>query len=299
MSNYLEVANQGRNDWWRYLLSFPAILGIWFIIGSIPVVMLMTYVSMDADPATSFSGTGFEGIPVIVEFLVTMSSFIPFLAATFLAVRFIHNRPLKTLVTSESYIRWGRILAGGGAWMLIAALLAAVEALLYPGRYVFTFQPVLWLIFAVFALFLIPLQTSAEEFFFRGYLLQWMGLRLKNIWLLSLLNGFLFFLPHSVNPEMAANGLLIGLGYFAMGFFLALITLQDHGMELALGMHAANNLFAALFANYVVSSLPSPSIFTVQTLDPVYGLLSLIVGMIVFYMIFFYFIRSGSARHPD
>ena len=299
MSNYLEVANQGRNDWWRYLLSFPAILGIWFIIGSIPVVMLMTYVSMDADPATSFSGTGFEGIPVIVEFLVTMSSFIPFLAATFLAVRFIHNRPLKTLVTSESHIRWGRILAGGGAWMLIAALLAAVEALLYPGRYVFTFQPVLWLIFAVFALFLIPLQTSAEEFFFRGYLLQWMGLRLKNIWLLSLLNGFLFFLPHSVNPEMAANGLLIGLGYFAMGFFLALITLQDHGMELALGMHAANNLFAALFANYVVSSLPSPSIFTVQTLDPVYGLLSLIVGMIVFYMIFFYFIRSGSARHPD
>ena len=81
MSDYLEVANQGRNDWWRYLLSFPAILGIWFIIGSIPVVMLMTYVSMDADPATSFSGTGFEGIPVIVEFLVTMSSFIPFLAA--------------------------------------------------------------------------------------------------------------------------------------------------------------------------------------------------------------------------
>ena len=299
MSDYLEVANQGRNDWWRYLLSFPAILGIWFIIGSIPVVMLMTYVSMDGDPATSFSGTGFEGISVIVEFLVTMSSFIPFLAATFLAVRFIHNRPIKTLVTSESHIRWGRIFAGGGAWMLIAALLAVVEALLYPGRYVFTFQPVLWLIFAVFALILIPLQTSAEEFFFRGYLLQWMGQRLKNIWLLSLLNGFLFFLPHSVNPEMAANALLIGLGYFAMGVFLTLITLQDHGMELALGMHAANNLFAALFANYVVSSLPSPSIFTVQTLDPVYGLISLIGGMIVFYMIFFYFIRSGSARHPD
>ena len=117
----------------------------------------------------------------------------------------------------------------------LAALIAAVESLLYPGRYVLTFQPVAWLIFAVFALILIPIQTSAEEVFFRGYLLQWMGLRLKNKWLLSLLNGLLFFLPHAANPEMAANSLLVGLGYFAIGFFFALITLEDHGMELALG----------------------------------------------------------------
>ena len=56
-----------------------------------------------------------------------------------------------------------------------------------------------------------------------------MGLRLKNKWLLALLNGILFFLPHAANPEMASGSILIGLGYFAMGFFLTLITLQDHG----------------------------------------------------------------------
>lgn len=298
MNDYLEIARQGKNDWWRYLISFPGILLIWFVLGSIPVLMLMTYVSLDNDPATSVSGTGFSGIPVVVEFLFTMSSFIPFLLATFLAVRFIHDRPVKTLVTGKASIRWGRMFAGAGVWFLIAALLAVVEALLYPGRYVLTFQPVTLLIFALAALVLIPIQTSAEEFFFRGYLLQWMGLRLKNIWLLSILNGVLFFLPHAVNPEMATNSLLIGLGYFAMGFFLALITLQDQGMELALGMHAANNLFAALFANYTVTSLPSPSLFTVQTLDPVYSLVSLIIGLILFYALFF-FIRSGSARLPD
>jgi hypothetical protein len=125
-----------------------------------------------------------------------------------------------------------------------------------------------------------------------------MGLRLKNVWFLSLLNGILFFLPHAVNPEMANGSLLIGLGYFAMGFFLALITLQDHGMELALGMHAANNLFAGLFANYVVTALPSPSLFTVQELDPVYSLVSLVIGMIVFYTVFFRAIRSGIAKPP-
>ena len=269
MSDYLELARQGKNDWWRYLLSLPGILITWLFVGSIPVVLFMAYISMDGDPATDFSGTGFVGVPVIVEFLVTMSSFVPFLLATLLAVRFIHVRPLKTLMTGELHIRWGRILAGAGAWLVIAALLSIVEALLYPGRYVLTFQPARLLLFALFALILIPIQTSAEELFFRGYLLQWMGLRLKNIWLLSLLNGILFFLPHAINPEMATNSVLIGLGYFATGFFLAFITLQDNGIELALGMHAANNLFAALFANYEVTALPSPSLFTVQVLAPV------------------------------
>ena len=296
MSNYLDVAGMGKNEWWRYLISFPAILVIWLIVGSIPVILLMTYVAMDGDPATSFSGAGFAGVPVVPEFLITMASFIPLLVATLLAIRFLHARPLRTLVTGEAQIRWSRIFAGAGAWLLIAALLSMVESFLYPGRYTLTFQPVTLLIFAFFALILIPIQTSAEELFFRGYLLQWMGLRLKNRWLLALLNGALFFLPHAANPEMAADSLLIGLGYFVMGFFFTLITLKDNGMELALGMHASNNLFAALFANYTVTALPSPSLFTVQILDPVYGLISLVIGQMVFYMIFFYPTRSGTAK---
>ena len=139
MSNYLEIAHNGRNDWWRYLISFPAILVIWLFVGAIPVLVLMAYVSMDGNPATGYSATGFTGIPVIPEFLVTMSSFISFVVATLLAVRLIHARPLKTLITSEAYIRGGRILAAAGAWMVIAAVLSLVESLLYPGRYVLTF----------------------------------------------------------------------------------------------------------------------------------------------------------------
>ena len=298
MTKYLEVAHQGRNEWWRYLISLPVILAVWFIVGSIPVVLLMAYVSMDGDPGTGFSATGFTGIPVTLEFIFTMSSFIPFLVGTLLAVRFIHARSLKTLVTGEVHIRWERIFAGAGAWLVIAALISTVESLLYPGRYVLTFQPAALLIFAVIALILIPIQTSAEEIFFRGYLLQWMGLRLKNKWLLSLLNGALFFVPHLANPEMAVDSLLIGLGYFVFGFFLALITLQDDGMELALGIHAANNLFAAIFANYTITALPSPALFTIQTLDPAYGLISLAIGATVFYIVFFRVTRTETVTLP-
>jgi membrane protease YdiL (CAAX protease family) len=298
MSDYLEAARQGRNDWWRYLISFPAILISWLMVGTIPVLLLMAYVSIDGDPVTSFSGTGFVGIPRVLEFLATMLTFIPLIVATLLAVRFIHARSLQTLITGETHIRWGRVFAGAGVWLVIAALVSMVEALFYPGRYILTFQPAALIVFAVVALIFIPLQTSAEELLFRGYLLQWIGLRLKNKWLLSLLNGALFFLPHIANPEMATNSILVGLGYFAMGFFLTLITLKDNGMELALGMHAGNNLFSVLFANYTVTALPSPALFTIQTLDPVYSLIALVVGMFLFYLVFFRPTRTETARLP-
>jgi membrane protease YdiL (CAAX protease family) len=287
MFDYLEVARTGKNDWWRYLISLPAILTIWILIGSIPIALLMFYVMADGNPATNITAAGFTGIPVLLDFSATMLTFFPFIAATLLAVRFIHARSLKTLVTAAPRIRWMRLFSGAGIWFVLAALVAMTEASLYPGRYVLTFQPAVLAVYAIVAVILIPIQTSAEELFFRGYLLQWMGLRLKNKWALSFINGVLFFLPHIANPEMSVNGVLMGLGYFAFGFFAALITLQDNGMELALGMHAANNLFSALFANYTITALVSPSLFTIQTLDAAYGLISTIIGLILFYVIFF------------
>src|SRR5512147_3158349 len=124
MSNYLEVARTGKNEWWRYLLSLPAIIATWLIVGSVPIFFLIAYVQADGNPATDVTATGFTGIPLLVEFLFTMSSFIPFILATLLAVRFIHARPLRTLITGEPRIRWVRVFVGAGIWTAIAALIA-------------------------------------------------------------------------------------------------------------------------------------------------------------------------------
>lgn len=285
---YLEITRTGKNDWWRYLISFPGILGMWLIVGSILSLPFLLYLQFDNNPATDFNPTGFVGISDTTALVIVMVGFLPFILATPLAVRFIHARPARTLITAAPRIRWGRILTGAAVWFVLAAIISIVESALYPDRYVLTLQPRALLVYAVFALLLIPIQTTAEELFFRGYLLQWMGLILKNKWLLALINGTLFLLPHLVNPEMSAssNALLMALGYFAFGFFAALITVQDNGMELALGLHAANNLMV-LFVNYPVSALPSPSVFTIQTLDATYGLISTVAAMTVFYFVFF------------
>ncbi len=105
--------------------------------------------------------------------------------------------------------------------------MSVVEALLYPGRYVWTLDLQHLFPFVFLALFFIPIQTSAEELFFRGYILQGFGLRLRNIWVLSAISGLLFGLPHLLNPEASVNYPLFGFYYFAFGFSLAYITLRD------------------------------------------------------------------------
>lgn len=287
MKTYLDIAQEGKNDWWRYLIGYPFILFTWLVIGSIPVFIMAAMVSFDNNPATGMTSTGFIGIDPVLNFSVNMVTFIPFILATLLTVVILHRRQARTLVTSNRRVDWERLFAGFGVWMLLAAWIALAESQLYPGRYEFTPHPENYIPFAILAILLVPIQTSSEELFFRGYLVQNMGLKLKNPLILSLLSGILFTLPHMANPEVAENALLVPLFYFFFGAFATFISLRDNGLELALGMHAGNNLFTALFVNATVTALPTPALFTVTEFDVVYNLVSPLVGMVIFYLLMF------------
>ena len=164
--------------------------------------------------------------------------------------------------------------------------MSLVEALLFPGRYIWTPDMGRFLPFLVLALIFIPIQTSTEELFFRGYLLQELGLHWKNILVLSCFSGLIFGLPHLLNPEATVNYPLLGFYYFAFGFSLAFITLREGRLELALGAHAANNLFSVIVANYTVTVLPSPSLFTIKVLDAVFSVPAAVLGMVIFLFLF-------------
>jgi len=92
----------------------------------------------------------------------------------------------------------------------------------------------------------VPLQTSFEEYLFRGYLMQGIGVIVKNKWVPLIITSVVFGLLHIANPEVDKLGPVIMVYYIGTGLFLGIITLMDEGMELALGFHAANNLFTAL-----------------------------------------------------
>jgi hypothetical protein len=103
-------------------------------------------------------------------------------------------------------------------------------------------------------------------------------------------NGILFGLPHMLNPEVLnhpENALLMFFNYSLTGAALALYTLRDNRLELALGAHAANNLFSALFVNYTDSPLTTPALFTNPAIDAPLGFVSLVIITTVFYLVIF------------
>ena len=291
MNTYLDHALQGENKWQRYVLAVFLILFMWQILGSLPTVFLLVSAMARGD-IQPLKGTGnLPGVDRLASFVALMLASVVFMVGIYIAIRFIHKRPFRTLITPVHSIAWGRLFAGFGSWFALASLMSLVEASLYPGRYSWTLNLNQFIPFVVVALVLIPIQTSAEELFFRGYILQGVGLHYRNIWLLSAISGVLFMTPHFLNPEASVSYPLMGLYYFSMGAFLAYITLKDGRLELALGVHAANNLFSVLIANYTISALPSPSLFTVNILDASYSVPAALIGMGIFIWLF-----NGSFR---
>ena len=91
----------------------------------------------------------------------------------------------------------------------------------------------------------------------------------KNRLLPLVFTSLAFGLLHIANPEVGKLGYFIMIFYIGTGFFLGIITLMDEGLELALGFHAANNLFIALLVTADWTAFQTDSIFK-ATSEPTY-----------------------------
>ncbi len=209
-------------------------------------------------------------------------------AGLFLVVVAIHERPFRTLVTALPAINWRRMVFGGSIWLGLAAISSLVEFVIWPETFTFQLDFRAFLPFALLVLLFTPIQAATEELLFRGYLVQGASLISRNHVFLALLSGLLFMLPHLFNPEMAANFWVMAFSYFLFGAFLAWVSLVDGTLELAIGVHVANNLFATLAITFPQSAIPSPAIFFTTHFDPVFSLILQIFTCLVFYGLVFF-----------
>ena len=121
----------------------------------------------------------------------------------------------------------------------------------------------------------------------RTSLLERLTLRVVTALERYLPDALIFALLHIDNPEVTAEFWLVMGFYFVFGAGLALLALRDNGLELALGIHAGNNLFTALVANFKGSAVESPSIFTASGFTPWFSLAATVVGLGMIYIVFF------------
>lgn len=261
--NFIEQAYKGKNEWWRYLLTILVVFIGWQLIGVIPLFMVAFNQSDDLFQLMESSQNAFAdlGINSNLYLFAVLLMFVFGLLSLLFSIKKIHLRSITSLITSREQIDWHRILYGFGLWFLISVGFLFIDYLIAPDHFVYNFKPIPFAILVVVAFVLIPLQTSFEELLFRGYLMQGIGIWFKNAAVPFLFTSIGFGLLHAFNPEIEKLGYIILLYYIGTGFLFGIITLMDEGSELALGMHAANNIVAAVFVTVNWAAFQTEALF--------------------------------------
>ncbi len=206
-------------------------------------------------------------------------------------VKFIHGQSIRSLTTSRTKIDWKRVFFSFAVWGAFTVVTTLIVYFLSPESFVVNFDPVKFLPFLILAILLIPLQTSFEEYFFRGYLMQGIGVLTKSRLIPLLFTSVSFGLMHIANPEVGKLGMIIMVYYIGTGFFLGIITLMDEGLELALGFHAANNLVGALLVTADWTAFQTHSILK-DVSEPSAGFDVLFPVLVIFPILLFIFGRK-------
>jgi len=189
------------------------------------------------------------------------------LVGVILSAKVLHKQSFLQLTTTRPKIDWKRFWYIFIIWGIFSIGSTLLSYYLAPEDYVFSFNLKPFLILSVLVIVLIPLQTSFEEYFFRGYLMQGLGVLFKNRWAPLFITSIGFGLLHGLNPEVEKLGPIMMVFYIGTGLILGIMTLMDEGLELALGFHAANNMFTALLVTSDWSALQTDSLLT-YTADP-------------------------------
>ena len=244
---FIEQGFKTENPFWKYLLGSLAVILV-SSIGQMPW-MLAIYIKTVIQDKKVFPTE--ESVMMraldsnLTLFLLTLSFAIG-LGTLFLVIKHFHNQTILSVTTSRPKIDWKRILFSFSLWTIFTIIITIISYYSAPELFVFNFKFIPFLILFAIATIMIPIQTSCEEYIFRGYLMQGFANLSKNKWFPLLTTSIIFGSMHLMNPEVTKMGYSIMIYYIGTGLFLGILTLMDEGLELSLGFHAANNLIGAL-----------------------------------------------------
>jgi membrane protease YdiL (CAAX protease family) len=163
-----------------------------------------------------------------------------------LAARFIQSRPAGTLSSVLGRLRWGWLgLCFGLAAVATVLMIAGSTALMMltdtPDA---SLTEGAWVGFGTFAiglawlLVLVPLQAAAEEYVFRGWLLQAIGAFMRSPWPAIVVQAVLFAALHGWGTPWG----FVDLVFF--GTVLGWVTVRTGGLEAAIALHVSTNLIS-------------------------------------------------------
>jgi uncharacterized protein len=275
----------GENSHIRYFSSFLLILLFTIVIGSI-MYMFSILITDSINPKI----VDVEKLILkdsLVDLFLSHITYVFWILGIWISAKTIHKRSLISFITPYQKINWKRVFFGFIVFFVLLSISQIIDFVLNSEDYKwndFDLSRFIWLLVA--AIFVVPIQTTTEELFFRGFLLQWMGKLVKQPILLAIIVGFIFGALHFGNPEMSNSAFWAGLDYVFTGFMWSYIAIRTNSAEFTIGAHAANNMFLCIFLTYENSVFENlPSLFVLTNVDDMLSTIYSIITSTLFFII--------------
>lgn len=255
--SYPQILRGPTFEWWRSVFGIALGLSLYLMLAGLlfqAISGLGWLFSGRPGDFTSFSGRAYRfELPVgMLAANLSIASLIP---VSWLLVTFAHRVKPRWLSSVGPRLRWRYLLiclgialvSLNGIFVLSAALGPGVKIAAQPG----------FAGFLVVILLTSPLQAAAEEYFFRGYLMQAFGSLVANPWFGVVVSSLVFAFFHGgQNPALFVDRLGFGL-------LAGALVLKTGGLEAGIAAHVINNIFA-----YVIAGLTS-SIAAVRGIESI------------------------------
>jgi membrane protease YdiL (CAAX protease family) len=284
---FLERALDGTNQVWRYVL---VIVGGFLggqMLGMIPLMIVMgakTIVEGGAEGLNASNAADLTGLGIshnLGLFLMLLPSVASLFLIIFL-IRWLHGRRFTETVNGRGKVRWERVASGAIVWGIVGLISFGLGYWMNPGDFIFQFDAKKFGVLVVISLVMLPLQTTSEELLFRGYLAQGVAAWTRRRWMAIVVPAVVFGLMHCVNPEVKAFGFWeMMANYILLGLVFGLVAVMDDGIELAIGMHAVNNILACLTATHPAMALQTDALFVVEPGDAMDSFMEMLVTSIL------------------
>lgn len=239
-SRYDQLARTPANRWWRPLLGTVLIVVVYVALSAALGLLGVILAVGLGEPTTLSPGRVLFEDPVLdLAFqLVAIALLIPVVLG---AAWLVQRRPPGTLSSVAGRLRWRWLFRCVPLAVLAVVLGEAAQSLTLlatgesPGYGWAGWSNLLVPLLVI--LLLVPIQAAAEEYAFRGWVVQAFGAYLRNPWWGIIVSAAVFAAFHGYTD--------FGIAYtFGFGVLMGWVSVRTGGLEAAIALHAVNNVGA-------------------------------------------------------
>lgn len=245
-ADYTQILRGETYAWWRSALGIVLGLSLFLVLTSVvrQMIVFVGWAATSAEQKFAAYLAAAMAFEMPVGMLAANLAIVSAIPISWVAMALVHQVKPRWLSSVRPRLRWRylfvclAVAAVALNGVMLLSTLVGPDVTIQP-------QPGFWG-FLVVIILTSPLQAAAEEYFFRGYLLQAFGSLVRQPWFGVVASSLIFAVLHG------SQNLPLFVNRFAFGLLAALLVLKTGGLEAGIAAHVINNVCA-----YVIAGLTS------------------------------------------